>query len=700
MDAPPNQPVVIEEDEWGGGGWIDRDRRQRTIRLLLMFLVLLLLMDSEETEKRQQQDNARSRKSMNSSFHMESEVFNARIRQDELIFQNIEHHPRYLDLFEMNDKEHVDQTIKKWLERVPTNGTSATEPSPKQSDDTVATHNVFHYPWNVTGFYRGTWSLTEEGTEAHSKPSRTKESGSSLLNAKTLEEVALNALREAKMSVGMVVLPDDLRIEMRDDNNLTTLQWESLKLDSKNKLIREAVDDQSIQSTDEKVPLTNDWGRLAFQFYSRPVPAMQELSLVDGFIKLCNSEDQGYSSKVDVLLRVRGVIIHPIGKLSLVSNVDVDRSVFAMERDNEDVRKLRDSEMTTTGVVSVTMPKPDETTRRNETNYLPHTTFPHASRVSQTEFVVPFPFVIDDATETIRRTKTPGSRQMPTTERALETNAAGCKFEIDLDVGVEQWSFDRWRALLSRKATERRTLGPSPPALVDKGPMVLGLRGSRPKPVEDEAFVMSLQGTIVSKNCGFMASINATSQRTDWEATTSKAINYSFLMMLVCLSQILVLLRQLLHSQGQAAVRVSLICIGWQTLIDALLCLAHIYMSLSMPPLFSAFASVSFFKLLIFCVIEMKYMALIVQARNNNSNNTNGAQTLERLRRQIALLHIRFYTAMVGSFILLLYVGNSFRSVLVLLQYSFWIPQIILNIATEARNPMHNSYIYGMSLTR
>jgi hypothetical protein len=50
-------------------------------------------------------------------------------------------------------------------------------------------------------------------------------------------------------------------------------------------------------------------------------------------------------------------------------------------------------------------------------------------------------------------------------------------------------------------------------------------------------------GEIRSDNCHFAASINVTALRTDWDATTSMAIHYSFYMMLVCLIQIVLLLR-------------------------------------------------------------------------------------------------------------------------------------------------------------
>jgi hypothetical protein len=116
-----------------------------------------------------------------------------------------------------------------------------------------------------------------------------------------------------------------------------------------------------------------------------------------------------------------------------------------------------------------------------------------------------------------------------------------------------------------------------------------------------------------------------------------------------------------------------------------------------MQPLFTAFASVAFFKLLIFCVIEMKYMAIIIQARNTSNGGQN---TTELLRRQVAMLHLRFYVALVGSFLAFFYAGSEYRTIYILILYSFWVPQIIQNVITEAKRPLHHYYIYGMSSTR
>ena len=92
-----------------------------------------------------------------------------------------------------------------------------------------------------------------------------------------------------------------------------------------------------------------------------------------------------------------------------------------------------------------------------------------------------------------------------------------------------------------------------------------------------------------------------------------------------------------------------------------------------------------------------QYMAMIIQARNNS---TGGGQTQEALRRQVAVLHLRFYIMLFAAFFLAFYVGEKYRTLYALVLYSFWVPQIVLNVITETKKPLHKYYIYGMSLTR
>jgi hypothetical protein len=106
----------------------------------------------------------------------------------------------------------------------------------------------------------------------------------------------------------------------------------------------------------------------------------------------------------------------------------------------------------------------------------------------------------------------------------------------------------------------------------------------------NDDLVIRIVGTITSRECNFASIVNVTAIRTDWERTSAKSINFCFFMMVVCLAQTVFLLRQMIHSQAQsAAVRISLITVGWQTVLDAILCIEHIFLCLLLQPVSTAF---------------------------------------------------------------------------------------------------------------
>lgn len=47
-----------------------------------------------------------------------------------------------------------------------------------------------------------------------------------------------------------------------------------------------------------------------------------------------------------------------------------------------------------------------------------------------------------------------------------------------------------------------------------------------------------------------------------------------------------------------------------------------------------------------------------------------------------------------------MYEFHNFLRPILLLMYSFWIPQIITNVVRDSRKPLHPHYILGMSITR
>ena len=47
-----------------------------------------------------------------------------------------------------------------------------------------------------------------------------------------------------------------------------------------------------------------------------------------------------------------------------------------------------------------------------------------------------------------------------------------------------------------------------------------------------------------------------------------------------------------------------------------------------------------------------------------------------------------------------MYEFHNFLRLILLLMYSFWIPQIITNVIRDSRKPLHPHYILGMTVTR
>ena len=884
MIPPSDALQPFDMDPATAEAWRERERRQRSVRLLMMFLLMLLLMDGEEqSNRRRNEPTLRRKKNSHKQLILEEIVYNERRDQDEAIWTMAKTHPRFLQLVTLNGNINYESQARKWAEQF---SAEDQEDAQVDEDGDEDEHVVLHYPWNATGFYRGEWIRQElddyeEETDDTKEENREdfKEKTPQLMSPVDLERPMLDMLLERDEQIGVFLLPPGLQVKVENFTAAkseiaageTTRQAVQIRSSARSPFMRyseftavvEEEEDQSFH-----LPLSKSTGRTAFQLYSRSIPSMKELSIVEGFVKLYDSNTVGYSTRRDILLRARGVLIHSIGRLSLVSNAAIGRASLVIsdqprkkkkdeitkkskQDDETEVSKRRRLTDALKGIHNESKPKlldqirkdtmdlypydaieekfngwrsmesaseaenskdgfekfsaiididenrewlldmwtnlwsseneliPDKVTHRklsesqtgktelvlaknatilgvdnDDVDNVHDSSIPPSESgdseasdeslafevrrmqtkgvsyndeakgvyetVKTSKIIFPFPFVRDDKSETIRKAKTPASRRMPQREQMLEANAGHCEFEINLDVKELEWNMGEWKRLMTRSVQGAKNLDPAlhrsiPDEADQKDEGEEAQNGSHMKrkhesdekskhehpllkPMQDQALVMLLTGTIHSPNCAFTSSLNATAIRTDWEHTTGKAINYSFYMMLTCLTQIVVLLRQLLHTQAQsAATRVSLLGIGWQTVLDALLCLAHVYLSLAMQPLFTAFASVAFFKLLIFCVIEMKYMAIIIQARIS----TSGGQTsTELLRRQIAMLHIRFYVALVCAFIAFFYAGQKYRTIYVLALYSFWVPQIIQNVITEAKRPLHTSYIYGMSLTR
>ncbi|OWM78663.1 hypothetical protein CDL15_Pgr002834 [Punica granatum] len=188
--------------------------------------------------------------------------------------------------------------------------------------------------------------------------------------------------------------------------------------------------------------------------------------------------------------------------------------------------------------------------------------------------------------------------------------------------------------------------------------------------------------------------LNATSLNI--EVYYNKAVNYTLMVTFVSFLQVLLLIRQMEHSNTQSgAAKVSIIMIGQQAIMDAYLCLLHLTAGILVESLFNAFATASFFKFVVFSIFEMRYLLAIWKA----SRPMNNGEGWETMRRELSVLYSRFYGILLGGILLMYEFHNYIRPILLLL-YSFWIPQIITNVVRDSRKPLHPHYILGITVTR
>ncbi|KAF2283243.1 hypothetical protein GH714_043595 [Hevea brasiliensis] len=139
--------------------------------------------------------------------------------------------------------------------------------------------------------------------------------------------------------------------------------------------------------------------------------------------------------------------------------------------------------------------------------------------------------------------------------------------------------------------------------------------------------------------------LNATS--VNIEVYYNKAVNYTLMVTFVSFLQVLLLIRQMEHSNTQSgAAKVSILMIGQQAIMDAYLCLLHLTAGILVESLFNAFATAAFFKFVVFSIFEMRYLLAIWKA----SRPMNSGEGWETMRRELSVLYSRFCSPIVIAF--------------------------------------------------
>ena len=430
------------------------------------------------------------------------------------------------------------------------------------------------YPTNVTGLYSGQWTVQSEDYMQQIIDK----------NKDHVQTVDANILPPGfSIPIGIAdgLLDRIIAITYLRQNDSNEISKEPSKSKSKSKQQHESESNNVSKKT---INYPSFDAELSIESISKSrYPDIKDVTLVNGLLKLTNfcqynsknCLDWRGSSRHNIIIGVRGLYFQKIGRMSLIANTAFHRGVLYVgprlidSKAGDDKRDVVESQNTTVADNIISRFQHSESKKIENRDGMIFSLPPNP--------VLPF------------RSMQSGARM------SHQLATFFCEFSLDLQAS--------YMPINANNETSHLPTSPSGILTPDK---LLDLSGT------------ALSGSIISRNCNIAA--NATfkgvSEQTQdilreydnrgEKAMTNKALNYSFIMMLVSIAQIVFLLRQLIHTQSQSTMRkVSLACIGWQTAIDAYLCLIHVVISLLVEHVFTAMASVAFFKLLIFCVIEM-----------------------------------------------------------------------------------------------
>jgi hypothetical protein len=225
------------------------------------------------------------------------------------------------------------------------------------------------------------------------------------------------------------------------------------------------------------------------------------------------------------------------------------------------------------------------------------------------------------------------------------------------------------------------------------------LRGSGPSftPNSNYGEAVKIDGISSCLNCNDIQALNVTATAIVDAKMISSAATYAFIVILVTLAEIVLTNKQIAFTSTAATTaKVSLVCVWWQVLLDFYLVLLHTIGGLIWDEVFQSFATASFFKMLLSLMFEVRYMLLIGKARMGESSIRDD---ILAQRQEIAKLYTKcFFSLMAG--VILIYQLSSLKNFFVFAAYSFWVPQIVSNVIRDVKDPLLNSYLIGMSLTR
>lgn len=199
---------------------------------------------------------------------------------------------------------------------------------------------------------------------------------------------------------------------------------------------------------------------------------------------------------------------------------------------------------------------------------------------------------------------------------------------------------------------------------------------------------------LYSENCNLLLKLNVGAEGKKIENIIKKYIYATVGSMIMTLTTVVLTLQQYKYTSSQPL----LSKVSWiSQLMISFLNLIVITINILMGTSINGYNSILFitsasFKGIAFIFFEKNYISAVMNAQTNLINNGNNS---------ILIICYWLFSFIGQIFILTLLNGRLIAFYIVMfILYSYWVPQIILNIKKNAEKPLSNLYLYGTSITQ
>ena len=185
--------------------------------------------------------------------------------------------------------------------------------------------------------------------------------------------------------------------------------------------------------------------------------------------------------------------------------------------------------------------------------------------------------------------------------------------------------------------------------------------------------LLNATGVLESTNCNIDVSLSFSGFNMDTNHITKKSRIYTSILILVTLGESFLYVQQMRHLLIASASAASLILFIFISAIDLLVAMLHSMASVFFLGLFSEFYLISFNKLFVFSMIEMRLIFVIWRSRYPDIN----ADNYMLYQRKLSAVFFGLYLLIIVTLVSV-YTRTILGYILILVLYSFWVPQVSL----------------------